>query len=182
MDPTTPYRWRLRVWTRFLAPVDQVWQVKTDMAVARREFWPFFDFKVDDPHRLSRAVRFGLVPETFQARLWPWPVAWQTELVEAIPGQRFVDRSQNALFQAFEHRHLFEASEDGSRYIDDVRFTPADGLPQRLAARLTARLFVHRHRQAAGQLPHDERATGVAMLRQVLPDEPEPAAGEPPSP
>lgn len=168
----SPYRWRLRVWTRFLAPVDEVWKVKTDLGPARQEFWPVFDFRVDDPQRLYRAVRQGLAPETFQARLWPWPVRWQTELVEAVPGRYFVDRSHdNALFKAFEHRHLFEPTEDGTRYVDDVRFTPADGLPDRLSARLTARLFAHRHHKAARHLPHDERATGIVVLREILSDE-----------
>lgn len=164
-------QWRLRVWTRFLAPLDQVWQVKTDLAFARQEFWPCFDFRVDDPDGLRDAVRGGDAPRGFEARLWPWGLRWHTELVESVPMQRFTDSSRNRLFASFEHQHIFEATADGTRYIDDVCFAPAPGLPPRLVARLTARLFAHRHKQAGKHLPHDERATGVVVLREVLPDE-----------
>ncbi len=168
--------WRLRVWTRFLAPVDDVWRLKTELAFARKEFWPYFDFRPDDPDGLLQTIR-GAGRGEFPATLWPWGVSWTTRVVESKPAEHFVDRSQNALFDFFEHHHLFEPTDDGTRYIDDVRFTPASSLPEQLAARMTRRLFVHRHAQASKHLPHDKRATGVAMLRQVLPEEAEALAG-----
>ncbi len=171
MDDSVPLQWRLRVWTRFLAPCADVWREKTDMAFARQEFRPLMDFRPEDPEGLRAAVVEGR-PGRFRARLWPLGVRWESEIVESLPGVRFVDRSSNRLFAVYEHHHLFEPTADGCRYVDDLLFSPASGLPPKLAARLTEKLFVHRHRQAARHLPHDPRAMGVSVLRQVLPEEP----------
>ncbi|RME20850.1 MAG: hypothetical protein D6798_19520 [Deltaproteobacteria bacterium] len=172
MDASEPLQWRLRVWTRFLAPCEDVWRAKTDAGIAHDEFRPWLDFRPDDPDGMQRAVVEGR-PGRFPARLWPLGIEWVTEIVESVPGVEFVDRSRNRLFSEYEHHHVFEPTTDGCRYIDDVRFVPAPGLPSRLVARLTERLFVHRHRRAARHLPHDPQATGVSVLRRVLPDSPQ---------
>ena len=168
--PTAAPAFRLRVWTRFFAPVERVWELKTDLARVREEFRPWMEFRPQDPEALCRAVRSGQTGR-FPARLWPLGISWTTELVEARPTERFVDRSQNLLYAAFEHRHVFEPADDGCRYVDDVTFTPAAPLPAGLVARMTAAMFGHRHRQSARHLPHDARATAIVVLRQVLEDE-----------
>lgn len=160
-----PPTWRLRVWTRFLAPPDQVWALKTDPDRLAQELWPLV-LRFQDRAAVAQALQQGR-PGRFPARLYPPGLRWVTELSEVVPGQRFVDRSQNLLYRDFEHRHLVEPAQDGTRYVDDVRFTPAGPWPGLIVA-LTRLSFQSRHRRAARLLPHDPRATGVVVLRQVL--------------
>lgn len=157
---------RLRTWTRFFAPPEEVWAWKTDFANIQRELAPH-RFRVDDPAALTRALS-GPLPVTLPARFslfgalpaFDWPI----ELTEVVPGVRFRDRSSNKLYRDFVHTHELERTDEGCRYIDDVRFTPA--LPaQKLAAILTQRTFVARHRVAAGAFPADPQATAVSVLR-----------------
>lgn len=169
--PTAPH-WRLRVWTRFLAPVDQVWALKTDPERISDEFRPL-RFVVDDAAGLRAALASGGEGE-FHARLWPLGLSWPIRLSEVEPGRSFVDRSQNALFQTFEHRHLVEATQDGARYVDDLLLCPtAPGAAMKVE--LVRRLFERRHRRAARHLPHDPRATAIVVLREVLEHELAPA-------
>lgn len=164
-----PTTFHLRVWTRFLAPVADVWRLKTDPARVEEEFRPH-RFRLGDPAALTRAVA-GEVPTHVDASLafagLPVALAWPIELVEAVPMERFRDQSSNRLFRDFDHLHLFEPTSDGCRYVDAVTFTPA--LPaQKLTAILTRRLFVQRHRAAAAHLPADPQATGVGVLRVLV--------------
>lgn len=172
-----PLAWRLRVWTRFLAPPEQVWALKTDLDRLSQELWPLV-LAFEDRAAVLAALQQGR-PGSFPARLYPPGIRWVTELTEIVPGQRFVDRSRNALYRDFEHRHLVEPSQDGTRYVDDVTFTPAGPCPD-LVVRLTRHSFQRRHRRAARHLPHDPRATGVVALRQVLEHERDGAPAEPP--
>lgn len=159
----------LRVWTRFLVPVEAVWQLKTDRSWIEAEFAPH-RFRLGGegpleglagaplPLRVESSLAFfGVLP----------PISWPTELVEWVPRERFRDRSSNRLFREFDHLHLFEPTPDGCRYIDAVTFTPA--LPaQKLTAILTRRLFLARHRAAARRLKADPQATAVGVLRVLV--------------
>lgn len=157
---------RLRVWTRYFSSPEEVWAVKTDPACLAAEFRPWLSFSVDDPDGLLAAVRSGGSAEA-QARLLPLGIRWPISLTGSTPGEQFADTSTNALFSRFEHSHIFQPTPDGCRYIDDVVFTPA--LPaNKLTAILTRRLFVHRHRIAAGRLPADQRTIGTSVLRVLL--------------
>lgn len=174
---TQPPSWRLRVWTRFLAPPEQVWAFKTDPDRLAQELWPLV-LRFDDRAALVAALQQGL-PGRFPARLYPPGLRWVTELAQVEPGQRFVDRSQNLLYRDFEHRHVVQPVTDGTRYVDDVTFTPAGPWPE-LIVHLTRLSFQSRHRRAARHLPHDPRATGVVVLRQVLEHERTGGPTEPP--
>lgn len=157
-----PTTFHLRVWTRFLAPVEEVWKIKTDLRHISAEFGPWLSFQTVGDAIVSPGhwdARFGLRG----LALLPWPI----ELTEVLPGERFVDTSQNALYRRFEHQHLFEPTPDGCRYIDAVTFESA--LPaQKLSAILTQRVFLHRHRVAARLLPTDPQATAVSVLRVLV--------------
>lgn len=158
---------RLRVWTRFLAPLDEVWRVKTDPDAISAELQPHFFRIADDSRPLLSAVEPPELPVQLGTsfRLYGLvPLAWPTRIEEYEPRRRFTDTCTNALYRHFRHTHLFEETPDGCRYIDDVVFTPA--LPtQKLAAILTRRTFETRHVNAARLLPSDPQATGVAVLR-----------------
>lgn len=172
-----PTAFHLRVWTRFYAPVERVWAMKTDPAALAEEFRPFARFAVDDPEDVARALR-GEVPVEVQARILPGGVppgiAWPLRIEAVEPGRRYRDTSENVLFSRYEHEHLFEETPDGCRYVDAVTFVPRNPA-QKASAILTRRLFIHRHRVAARRLPTDPQATGVAMLRVLV--EGEAAAG-----
>lgn len=157
---------RLRVWTRYFAPLEDVWAWKTQVPNIVGELKPH-GFHIHEGPALERALA-GDVPQELEASFrilgvlpaFPWPI----HLVEAIPNERFTDRSKNRLYADFSHTHLIERTPDGCRYIDDVRFTPA--LPaQKLTALLTERAFIRRHQYAAKPFRTDPQATGVAVLR-----------------
>ncbi len=166
-----PPRFHLRCWTRFLAPLDQVWQHKTTPETLLDEFRPWLTLEAEDPDAARRLLSGEALPGSVQTRLKLLGVLpsghWPLRLEELEHHQRYLDTSENALYAEWHHEHLFEPTSDGVRYIDALTFTPRDGLPARGVARLTARLFVHRHRRAARRLPSDARATAVAMLREL---------------
>ena len=156
-----PTTFHLRAWTRFFDPIDRVWQVKTSRECLLREFPGWAPLRVEDEQRLQAAFDRA-EPVEVQARLGllPWPL--RLELIE--PGRRFVDSSENSLFESWHHEHLFEETSDGCRYIDAVTFRPR--LPaSKLAAVLTERFFIGRHKAAAPLLNADPRTIGVTVLR-----------------
>lgn len=158
----------LRVWTRFFAPVEDVWKLKTDPAAIMAEFRPYSSFCIDDAG--LREALGGKVPVDLKASLRlgrMLPVAWPLRLESVKVNASFRDTSANRLFSRFEHDHIFEPTVDGCRYIDAVTFTstvPA----QKITAILTKRLFEHRHAVAAKALPTDPQATGVSVLRVLV--------------
>ena len=157
---------RLRVWTRYFSPADEVWAVKTDPACIAAEFRPYLQLALDDADALLAAIRAGSALQT-AARLLPLGVGWPIVLEGGVPGVSFKSTSTNTIFSRFEHTHTVQTTIDGSRYIDDVVFTPA--LPAaKLTAILTQRLFVHRHRVAAQRLSADARTVGTSVLRVLL--------------
>ncbi len=158
-------RFHLRVSTRFKAPLEEVWALKTDPEKLRQEFQPWLHLSVADAPALAQALQGKGLPRTIDCRIWglPWPI----EVTECSPGARFCDRSENALFDLWEHEHRFEQASDAAFYLDAVTFTPRWG-PPHLVARAVEALFVHRHRKAAQQLPTDQKATAVSMLRELI--------------
>jgi len=168
MSKTT---FRLRTWTRFFAPVEAVWQLKTSPADNRAEFRPWFHFHISNAAGLFAAIQAGQTPSA-QAWMIPPGIAWPLTVVRNEPGVLFEDHSQNMLYSRFEHQHLFQQTPDGCRYIDDVIFTPR--LPTaKLAAIVTQHLFIHRHRVAARSLDADTRTVGTSVLRVYIEGEAE---------
>ncbi len=161
----------LRCWTRFLAPIDQVWDLKTNPETLLDEFRPWLTLQATDPDTARDLLQGRGLPGAVDARLKLFGVIpgsrWPLRLEQLERHERYVDTSENPLFSAWHHEHLFEPALDAVRYIDAVTFTPRESLPATWVARLTARLFVHRHQRAARHLPTDARATGVAMLREL---------------
>jgi len=162
----------LRCWTRFLAPMAQVWDLKTDPETLLDEFRPWLSLKADDLDAARRLLRGEGLPGAVETRLKLFGVLpgsrWPLRLERLERHERYLDTSENPLFAAWHHEHLFEPTSDGVRYVDAVDFTPREGLRAGWVARATRRLFVHRHRRAARHLPTDPQATAVAMLREHL--------------
>jgi ligand-binding SRPBCC domain-containing protein len=159
----------LRVWTRFLAPVEDVWRLKTDPKALSAEFAPYASFCIKDDAALARALG-GEVPAELSASFRPGrvlPVPWPIRLESATRNVSYRDTSTNALFSRFEHDHTFEPTPDGCRYVDAVTFVSRAPL-QKVFAIATQRMFQHRHRVAAKALQADPEATGVAVLRVLV--------------
>lgn len=162
----------LRVWSRFLAPVEDVWALKTDPAALQAEFRPWATFAIPDGAALTRALG-GDVPTTLDCSLrlgGVLPVAWPARVESAVAHRSYRDTSTNALYARWEHDHLFEVTPDGCRYVDAVTFTSRAPL-QKVFAIATQRLFQHRHAVAAKRLPTDPQATAVAVLRVLVEEE-----------
>lgn len=163
---------QLRVWTRFLAPVADVWALKTDPAAIQAEFRPWMAFCLPEGDALARALA-GNVPTDLACSLRlgrVLPVAWPARVESAVKHQSYRDTSTNKLFSRFEHDHLFEVTPDGCRYVDAVTFT-STAPAQKVFAIATQRLFQHRHTVAAKRLPTDPQATAISVLRVLVEEE-----------
>ncbi len=167
-----PTTFHLRVWTRFLAPVEAVWALKTDPSAIAAEFRPTMRFCMAEGG-LARALA-GPLPADIDARLrvGPFPpgFAWPLRIEAVETHARIRDTSTNALYSRFEHEHLFETTPDGCRFIDALTFV-SRAPTQKLFAILTKRMFEQRHRVAALRLPTDPQATAVSVLRVLVEDE-----------
>ena len=167
-------RYHLRVSTRFFAPLEDIWRAKTDVDQLEDELHPWLRARLDR-EQLQRGLRgesVGTIDIQFMALgLIPAP-AWPLELTEFRERQEFVDTSENAVFEQWEHRHIVEQGQDAVRYLDAITFTPRRK-PTRLVARFVEELFIHRHKRTAARFDTDSRATAVAFLRTdpVLEDE-----------
>lgn len=166
------HRWQLNVWTRFAAPLEEVWRLETDPRLLNEGLRPF-RMKLDDPEALQRALREGRAAR-FDTRLGGplglLTVAWPMDVEASTPMREFRDTSSNALFAEWSHRHRLEPTVDGKvRYVDEVRFLPAIG-PEKVVVEAMRRLFVRRHRVAAKKLAVDPNVVGVSTLRRYNPD------------
>jgi ligand-binding SRPBCC domain-containing protein len=172
-----PTTFHLRVWTRFLAPVEEVWALKTDPRAIVAEFRPHgFSMAETDlaaalagkvPADIAATFRFGGIPPG---------ISWPIRLESVVEHQRYRDTSTNALYSRWEHDHVFETTPDGCRYVDAVTFTSTAPL-QKLFAILTKRTFERRHRIAAKRIATDPQATAVSVLRVLVEAEEEAAHG-----
>ena len=164
-------RWRLRVWTRFIAGPEEVWSLKTDPDALAAEFRPFGYFSFSDAERSTMQAAFEEASScSLRLRIPPFGLEWPMNM-DVIEKERvYRDRSSNRLFKEWSHYHRIEPSSDGALYVDEVVFVSA--LPKhQWIANLTKHLFIHRHKKAARHLPTEFGTVGVAMLRL---DEPSP--------
>lgn len=170
--------YHLRCWTRFHAPMDEVWRWKTDAANLDAERAPALALRGVDRAALTAALRGEAPPGTLSARVallgWLPGPSWPVEVVAQEPGRSVSVRSpDNPLFFIWEHERRIEQADGACRFMDAITFAPRIA-PTRLVARAVEELFIHAHRQAARHFPTDARATAVAMLRLADDGEPKP--------
>lgn len=160
--------WRLTVWSRFVAPEDQVWAHKTDPLTLQHEFPPWLRIHVSNIEGLRRAIRetgTGTFPGRITGPLGIIGMKWPFEIQATRPPRYYRDGSVNAVYGKWVHEHRLEPTPIGMvRYVDDVRFEVKFG---RLGAELTRQLFIERHRRAARFLAADSRAVGRSWLRRL---------------
>ena len=160
--------YNLRVWTRYLESPERVWQSKIDPNRLAAEFEPYASMAVSDEHRVAMGKAFESVgsPVQLELRVGPLGLLWPMELELIEPGLAYSDTSANRLFSEWHHEHRIHPASDGCLYVDEVRFVPA--LPGcRRWARMTERLFQHRHRRTARWMTVELGCVGVSALRVV---------------
>lgn len=163
---------QLRVWTRFLAPIEAVWALKIQPATIQAEFRPLLSLGLPEGDALGRALA-GAEPTDLacSVRLGRvLSVSWPCRIESVVKLRSYRATSTNAFFTRFEHDHLFEVTPDGCRYIDAVTFT-STAPAQKVFAIATQRLFQHRHTVTAARLPTDPQATAVSVLRVLVEEE-----------
>jgi ligand-binding SRPBCC domain-containing protein len=94
------------------------------------------------------------------------PVRWRTEIVEWIPGRRFVDRQVDGPFRLWEHTHTFEERHDGTLIRDTVLYRMPYGALGTIAHRVVVardlgRIFDYR-RDAVDRLLGGRHSTLAA--------------------
>lgn len=84
------------------------------------------------------------------------PFRWQSEITEWQSPHRFTYRQARGPFKYFEHEHLFEEDEAGTRVSDRIRFlSPGGSLVHRaIVAPELRRILSHRRSCAIDRLAH----------------------------
>ena len=159
--------YRLRVSTRHLAPVEDVWAQKTRPVAVMAEFPFWAPFSINRPDEVAAAVADGATRLRVPARVGLFP--WEATVWVVEPGRSFSNIGTSALFHLFHHTHQLQPTADGTHSLDDLWFAPARGGDA--FARMVKRVFVSRHRRAAQVLPAEPYSVGHAVLRHVLEDE-----------
>lgn len=160
--------YNLRVWTRYLESPERVWQSKTDLDRLAAEFEPLGSMTVSDNNRAEMEACFRQADSRAHVELCigPFGFRWPMELELIEPGLAYSDTSKNRLYSEWHHEHRIHPASDGCLYVDEVRFVPA--LPGcRRWARMTERLFQHRHRRTARWMKVEWGCVGVSALRVV---------------
>jgi hypothetical protein len=157
--------WKLIVWTRFRAPLQQVWDVASDPSEVAACCPPGVRWEISDPEGLRRACQHG------SERVFPsrWRVAgrvidWPVKVVEAHEGQRFTLQSDTPWFEGLVHRHRFERAIGGhTRFVDELVLAPT-AAPARVWVEAARALRVATHKRLARRLAADPETTGASRL------------------
>ena len=79
------------------------------------------------------------------------PMTWRSEITTWEPPVRFADVQVRGPYGSWEHTHLFEEEDDGTRVVDSVRYTlPGPAFASAIVNRLLVapdlrRIFTYRH-------------------------------------
>ncbi|MGB3564700.1 MAG: SRPBCC family protein [Thermoanaerobaculia bacterium] len=90
----------------------------------------------------------------YRIRWRGFPFRWQSEITHWQSPHRFTYRQVRGPFKYFEHEHLFQEEEGGTRVTDRIRFhAPGGSLVQRaIVAPELRRILSHRRRCAIDRL------------------------------
>ena len=115
---------------------------------------PWLRFRILTPRLIP--MRQGTVIEYVLAS-HGLPVRWRTEIVEWVPGRRFVDKQVEGPFRLWEHTHAFEERLDGTLIRDSVLYRMPYGALGEIAHRVLVardleRIFDYRRGAVEGLL------------------------------
>jgi ligand-binding SRPBCC domain-containing protein len=106
---------------------------------------PELRFRILTP--LPMEMREGALIE-YRLSLYGLRFGWRTRITVWEPGRRFVDLQERGPYRLWEHSHRFEASSDGTRVLDVVRYElplqPLGEVAHPLVRRQLDAIFRHR--------------------------------------
>ncbi len=124
-------------------PLDEVFAFFADASNLSRITPPWLDFRIvsGTPIRMEE----GLLID-YRLKVHGIPLRWQSEITTWDPPRRFVDEQRKGPYKVWHHTHRFEAAENGTRVIDEVRYdVPGGPLIHRLIVkRDIAKIFRYR--------------------------------------
>lgn len=118
-------------------PRGDVFPFFADAANLERLTPPFLGFTILTPQPIE--MRPGARID-YRIRLNGIPMTWQTEIIELVPGERFVDVQLRGPYKLWRHTHTFADTLGGTELGDRVEYE----LPLGPLGRLAHRVFVQR--------------------------------------
>ena len=162
--------WKLIVWTRLAVRDDAA---LADLVIDPHEVahllprWVRWD--VSDPVGLLRARRDGVAKRfATRVRLPLGAIEWPVDVLAGSEPLRFTERSENAWFHVWLHRHRIErAIGNRLRYVDELVLQPSHR-PRQAVVSLVQRVLVGSHRRMAQRLTEDGAITEEATTSSRL--------------
>ena len=136
-------------------PLEQVFDFFSDAYNLDHLTPPWLKFSIVTPKPIPMAV--GTIID-YRLRYHGLPMKWRTQIVEWVPGERFVDLAVNSPYKLWHHTHTFEARDGGTFMRDIVRyalpFGPLGSLAHVLSVRRdVGRIFDYRYAQIEQLFP-----------------------------
>lgn len=130
-------------------PIAEVFAFFADATNLDRLTPPWLSFRVETPTPIVMQPGTRIQYSIYWHRL---RMRWLTEIVEWVPGQRFVDVQLKGPYRHWHHTHSFEATGGGTTIEDLVRYALPFGPLGRAAHALLVRrdvnrIFDYRHRR-----------------------------------
>lgn len=132
-------------------PISEVFAFFADAANLDLLTPPWLSFRVDTPAPITMQPGARIQYSIYWHRL---RMRWLTEIVEWIPGQRFVDVQLKGPYRIWRHTHAFEVTGSGTTIDDTVLYALPFGPLGRIAhavlvRRDIERIFDYRQRRIA---------------------------------
>lgn len=107
------------------APLDEVFEFFADAHNLELITPPFLKFRVLTPRPIE--MKSGALID-YRLRLRGIPIQWQTEILEWVPGERFVDSQIRGPYKQWIHTHTFESKDGGTLCRDRVEYVIPGGM------------------------------------------------------
>lgn len=137
------------------APVDEVFAFFSNAENLGAITPESLHFQILSP--LPIEMRSGAIID-YRIRLMGAPMRWRTEITAWEPNRRFIDSQRRGPYKLWEHEHLLEAIDGGTRMIDQVRYALPFGPLGAIAHALFVRrqveaIFQHRNAEILKRFP-----------------------------
>lgn len=139
--PEPYHSYRLVRRQRLALPVEAVFPFFADPHNLEFLTPPWMNFRIETPSPIAMAAGTRI---QYTIRWRGLPMSWLTEIVEWVPGRRFVDQQIRGPYRRWHHTHAFEPEGDATIMEDIVEYALPLGPIGRLAHALMVRRDVHR--------------------------------------
>lgn len=132
-------------------PIDEVFRIFEDPGNLAKITPSWLNFRVTSPEPVH--MRQG-AEIRYRIRWMGVPVSWKTVIREYRPPLFFVDEQAAGPYALWRHRHVFEATQEGTKVGDHVEYALPFGLLGRFAHAVVVRrqlleIFQYRQREIA---------------------------------